>query len=316
MDKIRALTVFRRVVELGSFVAAAEDLNLSKAAISKNINELESYLKSPLINRTTRNLHITDNGQLYYQQVCQVLDALNNADRSVIESSHTLKGTLKISMPMSLGLIELNPIICEFIKLHPELSVEVIMSDEHLDLIEQGVDIAIRGGEELGNSTLRSRKLLDIRRVLCASPHYLESSAPFLSPSDVVNHRLLSYSLSSASRRWTFNNGNQILDVAIPPCVYMVNSGLALTQAACAGLGVALLPDFFIEPQLASGELVEVTPEWQMEKHALYIVYPYHKEQSQKLRTFIDYVVESFQTRFDRQADPQQMYSSIVKLGS
>ncbi|GLR06566.1 hypothetical protein GCM10007906_41540 [Vibrio hyugaensis] len=84
MDKIRALTVFRRVVELGSFVAAAEDLNLSKAAISKNINELESYLKSPLINRTTRNLHITDNGQLYYQQVCQVLDALNNADRSVI----------------------------------------------------------------------------------------------------------------------------------------------------------------------------------------------------------------------------------------
>lgn len=316
MDKIRALTVFRRVVELGSFVAAAEDLNLSKAAISKNINELESYLKSPLINRTTRNLHITDNGQLYYQQVCQVLDALNNADRSVIESSHTLKGTLKVSMPMSLGLIELNPIICEFMKLHPELSVEVIMSDEHLDLIEQGVDIAIRGGEELGNSTLRSRKLLDIRRVLCASPHYLESSAPFLSPSDVVNHRLLSYSLSSASRRWTFNNGNQILDVAIPPCVYMVNSGLALTQAACAGLGVALLPDFFIEPQLASGELVEVTPEWQMEKHALYIVYPYHKEQSQKLRTFIDYVVESFQTRFDRQADPQQMYSSIVKLGS
>ncbi|WP_199459657.1 LysR family transcriptional regulator [Vibrio owensii] len=316
MDKIRALTVFRRVVELGSFVAAAEDLNLSKAAISKNINELESYLKSPLINRTTRNLHITDNGQLYYQQVCQVLDALNNADRSVIESSHTLKGTLKISMPMSLGLIELNPIICEFMKLHPELSVEVIMSDEHLDLIEQGVDIAIRGGEELGNSTLRSRKLLDIRRVLCASPHYLESSAPFLSPSDVVNHRLLSYSLSSASRRWTFNNGNQILDVAIPPCVYLVNNGLALTQAACAGLGVALLPDFFIEPQLASGELVEVTPEWQMEKHALYIVYPYHKEQSQKLRTFIDYVVESFQTRFDRQSDPQQMYSSIVKLGS
>lgn len=316
MDKIRALTVFRRVVELGSFVAAAEDLNLSKAAISKNINELESYLKSPLINRTTRNLHITDNGQLYYQQVCQVLDALNNADRSVIESSHTLKGTLKVSMPMSLGLIELNPIICEFMKLHPELSVEVIMSDEHLDLIEQGVDIAIRGGEELGNSTLRSRKLLDIRRVLCASPHYLESSAPFLSPSDVVNHRLLSYSLSSASRRWTFNNGNQILDVAIPPCVYLVNNGLALTQAACAGLGVALLPDFFIEPQLASGELVEVTPEWQMEKHALYIVYPYHKEQSQKLRTFIDYVVESFQTRFDRQSDPQQMYSSIVKLGS
>ncbi|ELI0634220.1 LysR family transcriptional regulator [Vibrio harveyi] len=316
MDKIRALTVFRRVVELGSFVAAAEDLNLSKAAISKNINELESYLKSPLINRTTRNLHITDNGQLYDQQVCQVLDALNNADRSVIESSHTLKGTLKISMPMSLGLIELNPIICEFMKLHPELSIEVVMSDEHIDLIEQGVDIAIRGGGELGNSSLRSRKLLDIRRVLCASPQYLEESQPFKSPRDVINHRLLSYSLSSTSRRWTFQNGSEVLEVDLPASVYTVNSGLALTQAACAGHGAALLPDFFVEPQLASGELVEITPEWQMEKHALYIVYPYHKEQSQKLRAFIDYVVESFQARFSRQSDPQQMYSSIIKLGS
>ncbi|KLV04616.1 transcriptional regulator [Photobacterium aquae] len=294
MDKIRALTVFRRVVELGSFVAAAEDLKLSKAAISKNINELESYLKSPLINRTTRNLHITDNGQLYYQQVCRVLDALNEADLSVIESSRVLKGKLKISAPMSLGITEINPLICEFMRQHPELSIEMVMSDEHLDLIEQGVDIAIRGGGDLGNTSLRSRKLLDIRRVLCASPEYLANAGAFESLEDIYHHRLLSYSLSSTAKRWHFRHQDSVKELELPSSVYMVNSGLALTQAACAGLGVAVLPDFFIEEQLASGELVEILPEWQMEMHALYIVYPYHKEQSYKIRAFIDFVVQHF----------------------
>ena len=297
MDKIRALTVFRRVVELGSFVAAADDLNLSKAAVSRNINELESYLGCPLINRTTRHLHITDNGQLYYQQVCNVLDALKNADQSVIESSHTLKGKLKISAPMSLGIVEINPIICAFMQEHPELTIELVMSDEYMDLIEQGVDVAIRGGGELGNSSLRSRKLFDIRRVLCAAPAYIAKAPAFDSPDDIVNHALLSYSLSSTARRWTFKKDNEVRTIDLPPSTYMVNSGLALTQTACAGHGIALLPDFFVEKAIASGELVELLPEWQMDKHALYVVYPYHKEQSQKVRALIDFVVKHFEER-------------------
>lgn len=146
MDKLRAITVFRRVIELGSFKAAAEDMGLSKAAISKNINELEDYLKSPLINRTTRRMHITENGQRYYDHVRTILDELSHADLSIIESSHQLSGLIKVSVPMSMGILKINPAICEFMQLHPEVSIEVILNDHYVDLVEQGLDVAIRGG--------------------------------------------------------------------------------------------------------------------------------------------------------------------------
>lgn len=295
MDKLKALAVFRRVVELGSFTAAADDLNLSKAAISKNINELEEYLQSPLINRTTRKLHITENGQLYYNQVCNILDNLKHADLSVIEASHTLKGSLKISVPMSLGLIEINPIICAFMDKHPELSVEVVMSDQYIDLIEQGVDIAIRGGAELNNSSLRSRKLVEMKRVLCASPSYLDRTLPLTAPDDLTHHNCLIYSFSSSARRWIFRNQNQIEEVELNQSRYVVNSGIALKQAALLGQGIALLPDIFVNEQLKTGELVEVLPEWAVEKHSLFVIYPYHKEQSQKIRSFIDFMVAHFE---------------------
>ncbi|EGQ8470703.1 LysR family transcriptional regulator [Vibrio sp. Vb2880] len=297
MDKIRALTVFRRVVELGSFKAAAEDLSLSKAAVSKNINELEDYLKSPLINRTTRNMHITDNGQLYYNQVCNILDDLKHADLSVIESSHTLKGSLKISVPMSLGILEINPIICEFMHQYPDLSIEVVMSDQYVDLIDSGIDIAIRGGGELSNSSLRSRKLIDMRRVLCASPEYLSKSSEILKPEDLAHHKCLIYSFSSSARRWLFRNEDEVKEIELQSSSYVVNNGLALKQTACSGHGILLLPDLFVKGELESGELVEVLSMWQADRHSLYVVYPFHKEQSQKVRTFIDFVVKHFENK-------------------
>lgn len=290
MDKIRALTIFRKVVELGSFKAAAEELNLSKAAISKNINELEDYLQSPLINRTTRKLHITENGQLYYNQVCNVLDRLEDADISVIESSQSLKGSLKVSVPMSLGIIEINPLICRFMSLHPELAIELVMGDQYIDLIEQGIDIAIRGGGELTSSSLRSRKLIDMERVLCASPNYLKHAHALNDPEDLMTHQCLTYSLSSSPRHWIFKNKNKIKEVELPLQSYVVNNGLALKQTTCLGHGIALLPRLFINESLNNKELVEVLPDWKVDRHSLYAVYPYHKEQSHKIRTFIDFI--------------------------
>ncbi|MEJ2765308.1 LysR family transcriptional regulator [Photobacterium sp. MCCC 1A19761] len=301
MDKLRALTVFRRVVELGSFKAAAEDLALSKAAVSKNINELEDYLKSPLINRTTRNMHITDQGQHYYHRVCHILDELASADLSVIESSHNLTGSLKISVPMSLGLLEINPIICAFMHQHPELSIEVVMNDQYVDLIDQGIDIAIRGGGELSSSSLRSRKLLEMQRVLCAAPDYLATAPDLREPRDLIQHQCLIYSFSSSARRWLFthnddatNDETQVQEVDLPPGPYVVNNGIALKQAACAGHGILLLPKLFVDEELKSGQLVTLLPDWQAETHSLYVVYPYHKEQSQKVRALIDFMAEYF----------------------
>ncbi|KGJ95852.1 LysR family transcriptional regulator [Thalassotalea sp. ND16A] len=294
MDKLRAITVFRRVIELGSFKAAAEDMGLSKAAISKNINELEDYLKSPLINRTTRRMHITESGQRYYDHVRTILDELTNADLSIMESSDKLRGLIKVSVPMSVGLLQLNPAICEFMQLHPEISVEVILSDQYVDLVEQGLDVAIRGGGDLKNSSLKSRKLLDIKRVLCAAPSYIEHAAELKSLDQLCFHNCLIYSLSSSPRQWLFRKQDEIQTVDLAPGSYVVNNGLALKQAALAGLGIVLTPEIFIDEELKSGKLTKLLPDWEADKHALYAVYPYHKEQSQKVRTFIDFLIDYF----------------------
>ncbi|WP_250655128.1 LysR family transcriptional regulator [Alkalimarinus coralli] len=294
MDKLRAITVFRRVIELGSFKAAAEDLDLSKAAISKNINELEDYLKSPLINRTTRKMHITEHGQTYYNHVCAILDDLSHADLSIIESSNHLRGTIKVSVPMSVGLLEINPAVCAFMRLNPEISIEVIMSDQYVDLVEKGIDIAIRGGGELKSSSFKSRKLLELNRILCASPEYIERAKPLTAPSDLIYHNCLTYTLSSSPRHWVFHNNGQTHAVDLPPGSYAVNNGLAVKQAALAGLGVMLMPELFIDKELKSGQLTKLLPCWEADKHALYAIYPYHKEQSQKVRSFIDFLIDYF----------------------
>ena len=291
MDKLRAIEVFRRVIELGSFSAAAEDLSLSKAAISKNINELEDFLKTALINRTTRKLHITDSGQIYYDQIKNVLDNLESADLSIIESSDVLRGSIKISIPMTLGVLKINPIICQFMKLHPEISIEVVMSDSYIDLVEQGIDIAIRGGGLLKNSSLKSRKLLDIERVVCAAPEYVENAPKLTTPEDLSLHNCLIYTLST-SKQWTFNQADKTQIVDLKPSSYAVNNGLALKQAITSGLGVTLTPRMFVEDELNNGAVVELLQDWQAESHALYAIYPFHKEQSSNIRTFIDFLVE------------------------
>lgn len=294
MDKLRAITVFRRVIELGSFKAAAEDLGLSKAAISKNINELEDYLQSPLINRTTRKMHVTENGQRYYNQVRSILDELSNADLSVIESSNHISGLLKISVPMSMGIALVNPAICEFKKRYPDITIELKMSDEYLDLIEQGMDVAIRGGGELKSSNLKSRKLLTLKRVLCASPDYLESAKPLTTPEDLAAHSCLLYSLSSSPTSWLFRNHSDVKPVDIVSASYIVNTGIALKQAAVAGLGIMLIPQALVEDELTSGQLTPLLPNWQADDHGLYAVYPFHRESSSKVRTLIDFLVEYF----------------------
>lgn len=299
MDKLKALTVFKRVVELGSFTAAAQALNLSKAAISKNIHQLEDYLHTALIHRTTRQLHITEQGQRYYQHVCQILEHLNEADASLIDSASSLQGSLKISVPMSLGLVEINPLICAFMRLHPELNIELVMSDHYLDLVEQGVDIALRGGASLADASFRSRKIAVLKRVLCASPDYLAQAAPIDSPDDLLKHPCLIYSLSSAARRWRFSKQGQVREIELPYGKYVVNNGLALAQTVRLGLGVALLPDYFIRRELEQGQLVPLLPDWQTEQHALYLIYPYHKAQSRKVRVFIDYLVQHFSQQDD-----------------
>ncbi|MGY6037153.1 LysR family transcriptional regulator [Aeromonas sp. AE23HZ002T15] len=297
MNKITALNVFRRVVEMGTFKAAADDLSLSQAAVSKNINELEEFLGIALINRTTRRMSVTEAGMVYYGQICSVLDNLDAADQSIMASSFTPKGRLRISVPMSYGLITINPLICAFKGRYPEISIEVILSDTYVDLIDQGIDVVIRGAGALDDSTMRSRPLCEVRRVLCAAPDYLAKAGQPRQPEDLKAHNCLVYSLSSSPRKWFFSRGEESTMVELRPATFSANNGLALKQAAVQGLGVILVPAEFVSAELTDGALVELIPEWRPDTHALFAVYPFHKEQSQKVRLFIDFIAKALQSR-------------------
>lgn len=291
MDKIRALTVFRRIVELGSFQAAANDLKLSKAAVTKNMNELELALNTPLINRTTRKLFVTEAGLEYYREVCLALDTISNAEQTLSFNQQHIAGKLKIGAPLSLSIVLINELICEFSDHYPSVSIEVVMDDEQIDLISQGADVSIRGSSTLSDSSLRSRKLLRLKRVLCAAPEYLESSPPVLSPTDIKSHKSLVYSLASTNK-WRLSRGDESEDVEPVASNYIVNNSLALVQACKFGKGIALTPYIYVKSLLENGELIELLPDWSPEEHSLYAVYPSSRANSQLVRSFIDFLVD------------------------
>ncbi|AUZ77532.1 MULTISPECIES: LysR family transcriptional regulator [Aeromonas] len=297
MHKITALNVFRRVVEMGTFRAAADDLHLSQAAVSKNINELEAYLGIALINRTTRRLSVTEAGMTYYRQICAVLDGLEAADQSIMAASFTPRGRLRIGMPMSYGLIRLNPLVCEFQHRYPAIGIEVILSDTYMDLVDQGLDVVIRGASTLEDSTLRAKPLCQVQRVLCAAPDYLKEAGQPTHPADLKAHNCLRYSLSSSPDKWCFSRAEESVTVDVRPASFTANNGIALKQAAVQGLGVILVPHEFVASELADGTLVTLLPDWQPDPHALFAVYPFHKEQSPNVRLFIEFIVKAFQLR-------------------
>lgn len=297
MNKITALNVFRRVVEMGTFRAAADDLHLSQAAVSKNINELEAYLGIALINRTTRRLSVTEAGMTYYRQICAVLDGLEAADQSIMAASFTPRGRLRIGMPMSYGLIRLNPLVCEFQHRYPAIGIEVILSDAYMGLVDQGLDVVIRGAGTLEDSTLRAKPLCQVQRVLCAAPDYLKEAGQPTQPADLKAHNCLRYSLSASPGKWCFSRAEESVTVDVLPASFCANNGIALKQAAVQGLGVILVPHEFVANELADGTLVTLLPDWQPDPHALFAVYPFHKEQSPNVRLFIEFIVKAFQLR-------------------
>ncbi|HDZ8856867.1 TPA: LysR family transcriptional regulator [Aeromonas dhakensis] len=297
MNKITALNVFRRVVEMGTFRAAADDLHLSQAAISKNINELEAYLGIALINRTTRRLSVTEAGMTYYRQICAVLDGLEAADQSIMAASFTPRGRLRIGMPMSYGLIRLNPLVCEFQHRYPAIGIEVILSDAYMGLVDQGLDVVIRGAGTLEDSTLRAKPLCQVQRVLCAAPDYLKEAGQPTQPADLKAHNCLRYSLSASPGKWCFSRAEESVTVDVLPASFCANNGIALKQAAVQGLGVILVPHEFVASELVDGTLVKLLPDWQPDPHALFAVYPFHKEQSPNVRLFIEFLVKAFQLR-------------------
>lgn len=301
MSRLKALRIFRRVTELNGFAAAAEDLGYSAAAVSKNIRALEANLGARLLNRTTRRVSLTDAGREYYNRICSVLDNLDDADRLLADLAQSPRGRLRVNAPMSLGISVLAPAIQQFLDAYPDISMDLVLNDERVDMLAGNFDISIRGGGPLRDSGLVGRKLANMARVLCASPRYLDSAPPLTQPSHLAEHECLVYSLASEPRQWRFRKDSKSTVVDVKGRCE-INNSIAVREAAATGLGIALLPAYLARDQLDAGTLLPLLEHWRPEPHTIHATFPQHREQSRTLRVFVDFLVALFESRLERRA--------------
>jgi DNA-binding transcriptional LysR family regulator len=292
VDKLVSMRAFTKVVEHSSFSAAAREMRLSRSAVSKYVIDLEQELGVQLLNRTTRSASPTDNGRLYYERCIAILSEIEEADLAASHLQAEPRGLLRVNAPMSFGTLHLGCAIAEFMGRCPELQIELVLSDEQLDTVQEGFDVTIRIAD-LRNSSLIARKVVPARRVLCASPAYLRRRRMPRHPKDLRQHACLSYGHLATGAQWklTGKDGDHWLQVRWKLCT---NNAEVLRDAAVAGRGIALLPTFIAGPDLRSGRLKAILAAYRPPELWVCALYPPSRHLSMKVRVFIDFLVERF----------------------
>lgn len=294
MQAFSAIPVFVSVVENGSFSVAARKLNITKSAVSKRITQLEDELGIRLLNRTTRKISLTEAGQRYYDYVVQSLSLAQQGIDAVSELQGTPRGKLKITTPMTFGVLHVSPLIAEFLSLYPEIEIDLQLEDRMVDLVEEGFDLGIRIGH-LPESNLIAKRLAPCLSVLCATQHYLDTHGTPSKPSDLADHNCLLYTYYRGGTEWTFTQGGQQYKV-IPKGRLSVNNSEVIRKTLLNHGGVAKLPTFIVGKELAAGNLKIVLPDYSLPQHAVYAVYPERKHMPLKVRAFIDFLDEKLGT--------------------
>ncbi|WP_342118723.1 LysR family transcriptional regulator [Pseudoduganella sp. OTU4001] len=294
MDQLAALRALRRVVEMGSFTAAADALGISHTIVSRQVRQLEEHLGVQLLNRTTRRFALTDAGRDYYEAARQVLDTLDDADRNVGRHQAEPTGTLRINAPMAFGTIEVAQWLPGFLARYPSLQVDLVCNDRMVDLIEDGFDVALRLARELPDSTLVARRLATSKVVLAASPAYLRQHDAPATPSDLVQHNCLVYTGAARPNEWTLTGPDGAEQTVAVRGTLQANTNIALRAAAVAGVGIANAAAFILREELASGALMEVLPGYTAKPRELYALYPQNRHLSPKVRAFVDYAAAMY----------------------
>lgn len=292
MDRFQEMRTFAAVVEAGSFVRAADVLELSKPAVSRQVAELEARLGVRLLHRTTRKLSLTEEGEVFFTRCRELLAGLEEAEAEVTERSGQAVGVLKVSAPVSFGLLHLAPLWGGFLAANPQLTLELNLSDRMVDLLDEGLDVAVRIAR-LPSSSLVSRKLSSTRLVLCASPRYLRQHGTPRRLADLATHQVLAYSLMASGDSWEFDGPQGPVAVRVQPRMRS-NSGDTCRAIALAHQGIVLQPAFLVGDDLRSGQLVEVLPDHRTQELGIYAVYPTRKHVAPKVRLLIEYLVKSF----------------------
>jgi DNA-binding transcriptional LysR family regulator len=292
MDKLTCMRAFTRVVAHGSLSEAAREMRLSRSAISKYIIDLEAELGAQLLNRTTRSASPTDSGRGYYERCVAILADVEDADRAAAQLQSQPRGLLRINAPMSFGTLHLGDAIADFIGLYPDLQVQLVLSDQQIDTVQEGFDLTIRIAD-VPSSSMIARRLVPAHRVFCASPDYLKARGTPKAPDDLRRHDCLSYGYLSTGMQWKLSgkNGDHWLQVPWKLCT---NNAEVLRDAAIKGRGIALLPTFIVGPDLRTGKLRPVLSKYRAPELSVCALYPPTRHLPVKVRVFIDFLVERF----------------------
>lgn len=291
MDRLTAMQVFVEVASSGSFSATADKLEMSRAMVTRYVGELERWLGARLLQRTTRSVTLTDAGESCLRRGQQMLALMENVEEETASRSDTLRGQLRITCSMSLAYAQMAAAVVDFLKLHPQLKIDLNASEGALNLVEARVDLAIRISAE-PDPMLIGRVLVPCASVLVASPAYLAEQSVPQTPAELGRHRCLSYANFGKSV-WQLSRGDEHTQVSVASH-FSANEATALLRAALAGGGIALQPTYLANPHLQDGSLQAVLPDWKVPDLAIYALYPSRKHLPPAVRAFLDFLAERF----------------------
>lgn len=292
MDRLYSMQVFVRAVELGSFSAAAAELDISPQLAGKHVQALETSLGIKLLNRTTRRQNLTESGQVFFERAKNILAEMEAAEALMAESRATPRGRLRISAPITFGSHALAPRIPQYLQENPEVSIELSLTNRTVELLDEGFDVVFRTGE-LPDSGLQARALAPLRLALCAAPAYVQRSAPLQRPEDLNRHECLIFSHTSMRTQWSFEGPEGRVSIPITGR-FTTDSGEALRAVAVAGHGILLQPLALVSDELEAGRLLRLLPDYEALARPLHMLFAPDRRMTPKLRSFLDYSLAAF----------------------
>ncbi|MCV2403515.1 LysR family transcriptional regulator [Marinomonas sp. C2222] len=288
------IKIFLAVYRAKSFTLVAKDLDVAASSISRAIATLEGQLKIRLFQRTTRNLAPTQAGIDYFHRIQPLFDELECVNQEITDNSSEPSGSLRITASISFGQIVLTPLLKEFLQKYPKVTPEITLSDSRDNIITEQFDIAIRQGK-LSDSSLVARKLIDVKYLLVASPTYLEQAAPIQCPEEIMQHPLITFSYSGFNKEWYFKQDDQIDTIAIRPILTLTTAS-AIKTCVTKGMGLTILPEWSIQDEILSRELVEVLPDWAFSglpvETGVWLMYPSRAFIPAKTAAFMNFLLD------------------------
>ena len=294
MNKLQAMEVFIQVVDAGGFTRAADTMQLPKATVSTLIQSLEAALAVKLLHRTTRQVSVTSDGAAYYERCVRILADVREAEESLSRTRLSPSGRLRVDVSSGMAISVIIPALPDFFLRYPDIALELGCSDRPVDLIEEGVDCAVRGGI-LPDSGLIARRVGVLHFSTCAAPAYLAQYGRPSHPSELPQHRCVNYFSTKTGKiyEWDFTRDGERIQTPLPGCIAL-NDANAYVQAGVSGLGIVQMADFMLDTLIEAGRLEQVLADWSTDPMPIHVVYPQNRHLSAKVRVFVEWIAELF----------------------